>query len=80
MKKLRELCAAMMLLTLLSLSVRAGEISTGVVSPPPPPPASATATEPGHITTGEIAGPSTLEANTLLTEITMSLLQLLSAI
>jgi len=79
MKKLQELCAAMTLLVVLSVSALAGEISTGVVSPPPPPPsASATATELGEITTGETE--SALEAESLLSEITLSFLQLLSVI
>jgi hypothetical protein len=54
----------------------AGDITTWVVSPPPPPPPSATATEPGDIPTWETQ--SSLESKTLVTEITLSVLQLLS--
>lgn len=77
MKKIQELAAAITLLVLLSTSVLAGEISTNVVSPPPPP-ASATATVPGEIPPG--ATESLAESDTLLTELTLSLLQLLSVI
>ena len=78
MKKIQELAAAITLLVLLSTSALAGEISTNVVSPPPPPTASATTTAPGEIPTG--ATESTVESDTLLTEITLRLLQLLSVI
>ena len=81
MKHLQKLCAAVALLVVLSFSARAGEITTwGVAPPPPPPPASATATEPGDITT-DVTGngtESTIESETLLTELTLSLLQVLS--
>ena len=81
MKHLQKLCAAVTLLVVLSFSARAGEITTwGVAPPPPPPPALATATEPGDITT-DAAGngaESTIESETLLTELTLSLLQVLS--
>jgi hypothetical protein len=80
MKKLQGLCAAMTLLIFVSVSTPAGEISTGVVSPPPPPPASATVTEPGEIGTGAAAEPTLTESETLLTEITLSVLRLLSLI
>jgi len=75
MKKIQTLAAAMMLLIVLSVSALAGEITTGVVSPPPPPPASATATDP-------TADPrrSPVESEALLTEVTLSLLQLLSVL
>jgi hypothetical protein len=75
MKKIRGLCAVTTLLIVLSVSVVAGDISTNVI-PPPPPPASATTTEPGHITTDETQ--NAIEAETLITEITLSLLQLLA--
>jgi hypothetical protein len=78
MKKLQQLCAATTLLSVLSLSALAGNIHTNVVDPPPPPPESATTTEPGHITTDSTENPT--ESNTLITEITLSLLQLLSAV
>jgi len=74
MKHLRKLCAAMTLIFVLSLYALAGEIHTNVVSPPPP--ASATTTEPGDITTDGTE--SATQSETLLTEITLSLLQLLS--
>ena len=75
MKKIRDLCAAMTLLIVLSGSVVAGDISTNVV-PPPPPPASVTTTEPGNITNDETQ--NAIESETLLAEITLSLLQLLA--
>ena len=78
MKKLQQLCAATTLLFVLSLSALAGDIHTNVVNPPPPPPESATTTEPGHITTDSTENPT--ESNTLITEITLSLLQLLSVV
>ena len=81
MKHLQKLCAAVALLVVLSFSARAGEITTwGVAPPPPPPPASATATEPGDITTDATGNgtESTIESETLLTELTFSLLQVLS--
>jgi hypothetical protein len=81
MKHLQKLCAAVALLVVLSFSARAGEITTwGVAPPPPPPPASATATEPGDITTDTTGNgtESTIESETLLTELTLSLLQVLS--
>lgn len=80
MKKIQELCAAMTLLIFVSVSALAGEITTGVVSPPPPPPASATVTEPIPIGTDAATEPMQGEPGTLLTEITLSLLQLLSVI
>jgi len=79
MKHLQKLCAAVALLVVLSFSARAGEITTWGVAPPPPP-ASATATEPGDITTDATGNgtESTIESETLLTELTLSLLQVLS--
>jgi hypothetical protein len=81
MKTIRNLCAVMALLIGLSISVIAGEISTNVVSPPPPP-ASATTTAPGHITTGALTEPTqnAVDSQPLMTEITLSLLQLLALI
>lgn len=55
MKRIQELCAATMLMLVLSLSALAGEIHTNAVPPPPPPPASATATQPDDATTDVIA-------------------------
>ena len=78
MKRLQQLCAAAMLLFVLSLSAFAGNIHTNVVDPPPPPAESATSTESGLSNTD--AATDAKEANTLLTEITLSLLQLLSVI
>lgn len=75
MKKIRDFCAATTLLIMLSVSVVAGDISTNVV-PPPPPPASVTTTEPRDITTDETQ--SEIESETLIAEITLSLLQLLA--
>jgi hypothetical protein len=79
MKHLRELCAAVTLLFVLSLSARAGEITIwGVAPPPPPPPASATAMAPGEITTWGTQSP--VESDTLVTEITLGILQLLPVV
>ena len=80
MKKLQALCAAIMLVIALSVSAQAGEITTGAVSPPPPPPASAMATEPGHIGTDATVDPTQnfVQSETLVSELTLSLLQLLS--
>lgn len=81
MKHLQKLCAAVALLVVLSFSARAGEITTwGVAPPPPPPPASATATESGDITTAATGNgtESIIESEPLLTELTLSLLQVLS--
>jgi hypothetical protein len=79
MKDLQKLCAAVTLIVVLSLSARAGEITTwGVTAPPPP--ASATATEPGHIGTDatNTGTESGIESEALVTQLTLSLLQLLS--
>lgn len=80
MKRIQEVCAAMMLLFVLTGSALAGHITTDAVPPPPPPPASATATAPGHITTDAASNSteSAIESEPLLTELTLSLLQLLS--
>jgi hypothetical protein len=75
MKRIQELCAATTLLFVLSLSAFAGEIHTNVVDPPPPPPASARATASDEATTDGIQ--STTDYETLIPEITMSVLQLL---
>jgi hypothetical protein len=82
MKKLQKLCAATMLLFVLTATALGGHITTGVVDPPPPPPQSATTTDPGHITT-DATTDSTQNlslSDTLVTEITLSLLQLLSVV
>lgn len=79
MKRIRELCAAATLIFVLSLSALAGNIHTNAVEPPPsPPPASATVTEPEGATTDGTLSAS--EYETLVTEITLSLLQLLSVV
>jgi hypothetical protein len=80
MKHLQKLCAAVTLIVVLSLSARAGEITTWGVTAPPPPPASATTTEPGHIGTDatNTGTESGIESEPLLTQLTLSLLQLLS--
>ena len=76
MKLVQQLCAATALLFVLSLSAFGGNIHTDAVPPPPPPPpVSATATGDGEISTA--ATESTVESN-LITEITSTLLQLLS--
>jgi len=77
MKKLQQLCAATALLFVLSLSAFGGNIHTDAVPPPPPPPDAVTATtDPGEISTG-VTG-STVESETLIAEITLNILQLLS--
>ena len=77
MRKLQQLTAATTLLFVLSLSALAGNIHTNAVSPPPPPPASATAkSEPDEILTGTTE--SGVESETLITEIALNILQLLS--
>ena len=78
MKNLQQLCAATLLLFVLSLSAFAGNIHTNVVDPPPLPPESATTTESGLSNTDTATDPN--ESNTLITEITLSLLQLLSVV
>lgn len=79
MNYLRQLCAAVALLFVLSLPARAGEITIWGIAPPTPPPpvpASASVTTPGEMTTwGAYA-----ESETLATEITVSILQLLSVV
>jgi hypothetical protein len=77
MKKLQNLCAACALLFVLSVSVPAGNIHTDFVPPPPPPPpASAMAAEP--VESGTVVTQATVESDSLVTKITLSLLQLLS--
>lgn len=76
MRKLKQLCAATTLLLVLSLSASAGTIHTNVVDPPPPPPTSATVTEPSDDSTDGKQSP--VESETLIAEITLSLLQLLT--
>jgi hypothetical protein len=76
MKKLQQLCAAAALVLVLTLSALGGNIHTDAVPPPPPPPDSVTATEAGEISTG--ATGSTVESETLIAEITLNILQLLS--
>lgn len=76
MKKFQRFCAAITLLSVLSLSALAGTIHTNVVEPPPPPPASSKATEPSVDTTSGTQNP--VESETLITELTLSLLQLLT--
>jgi len=75
MKNLQKLCAAVTLISVLSLPVLAGEITTMAV-PPPQPPASAIATEPSDADSGEIQSPS--ESDSLITDLTLTILQLLS--
>ncbi len=75
MRKFLRLCAATTLLFVLSLSALAGTIHTNVVEPPPPP-ASATATELSADTTHGTQDP--VQSETLIAEITLSLLRLLT--
>jgi hypothetical protein len=76
MKKVRETCAAVALLILLSLPAMGGHIHTDAVPPPPPPPESATVSEPDENASGSTE--SAFESETLFTDITVSILQLLS--
>jgi hypothetical protein len=77
MKRLRSLCAANALLFVLWVSALAGDMHTGAVPPPPPPPSAMSARiEAGEISTGATEMPA--EFNSLVTEIVLSLWQLLS--
>jgi len=49
MKKLQNLCLAVVFTLVLTTATFAGEIPTGGKTPPPPPPASASATPSGEI-------------------------------
>ena len=76
MKTLRTLCAAAALSLILSVSAMAGDIPTWVVSPtPPPPPSSAMATDLSAANTDDRE--NVAEAEPFLSEITLSVLQLL---
>ena len=72
MTTLRKLCAATTLLVAFSLPTLAGTIHTDAV-PPPPPQTSATAVEPTDTTVTE----TTSDTESLIAEITLSVLQLL---
>ena len=78
MKNVQKLCAAVTLIFLLSLPTVAGEITTMAVPPPPSPPPSASAivSEPNDVRSDEIPGAS--ESDSLITEATLTILQLLS--
>ena len=76
MKKLREICAAAALLIILSLPAMGGHIHTDAVPPPPPPPDSAVSTDIGEPSGDSADGGSV--SDTLLTELIVSTLQLLS--
>jgi hypothetical protein len=79
MKRIQQLCCAITLLVVLSLSTLAGEIHTNVVQPPPPPPpASATAIEAEEATTDGTQ--SACEYETLISEIALSVLHLFSVV
>src|ERR1700741_214647 len=78
MKKIQKLCAAAMLLLVLTGSVLAGHITTDAVPPPPPPPASAMVAETDKTTTDGMQ--TVAESESVLTEIALSLLQFLSVI
>ena len=82
MNKVQKLCAAMVLLFVLTSSAVAGHIGTDAVPPPPPPPATSTTTaEPGHIGTDVTTDSTeTTVENSLVTEIALSLLQLLAVV
>jgi len=77
MKNLCKLCATVSLLFVFSLSARAGDITIwGVAPPPPPPPPVSMTSDPGEITTW--GAQNTVESEPLLTELTLSLVRLLS--
>ncbi len=78
MKRIKQLSMAGIITVVLAITTFAGEIHTGVAAPPPPPPQAAySATEPSDISgVGEILIP--IAPSGLATEITLSLLQLLS--
>ena len=76
MTTLPKLCAATTLLFALSLPALAGTIHTDFVPPPPPPPASAMTVEPTETTVPVTE--TTSETESLITEIALSVLQLLS--
>ena len=76
MTTLRKLCAATTLLFALSLSTLAGTIHTDAVPPPPPPPTSALAVEPTD--TAVPVTETASDTESLIAEITLSVLQLLS--
>lgn len=76
MKNVQNFCAAVTLMFLLSLPMVAGEITTMAVPPTPPPSASAIVSEPNDIRSDEI--PSASESDSLITEVTLTILQLLS--
>lgn len=74
MRTLRQLCAACVLALALALSAFAGDMTTGVTSPPPPP-GSQVATA-GDITTGTTLDISTgVTVTDPATEVMLSLLQ-----
>ena len=75
MNHLQKLGAAMTLVLLLSIPIAAGDIHTGVVSPPPPPTADLR-TDPDAMNKSQTE--DSLETDNLVTEITLSLLQLLA--
>ncbi len=76
MNKLQKLGAAITLVLLLSVPIAAGDIHTGIVSPPPPPPMSGLRTNADAMDKAQTA--ESLETDSLVTEITLSLLQLLA--
>jgi hypothetical protein len=82
MNKVQKLCAATVLLFVLTGSAVAGHIGTDAVPPPPPPPDASATTEPGHIGTDRTTDSTetTVETDTLVTEIALSLLRLLAVV
>ena len=76
MKKLQNLFAASVLLFMLSVSALAGDIHTDFVPPPPPPPELALVA--GSVEGVSLGAETAAESDSLVTEITLSLLQLLS--
>ncbi|HEY6803391.1 MAG TPA: hypothetical protein VI306_07415 [Pyrinomonadaceae bacterium] len=76
MNKLPQLCAATTLLFVLSLSALAGDIHTNVVDPPPPPAELVATAEPSLSSTNTATDSN--GSNTLIANITLSFLHLLS--
>ncbi len=78
MKRLKQFSIAILLSLAFTVSVPAGEIQIGKTPPPPPPPSSAVAVEPSDTSAGETQSPS--ESDSLITEITLAVLQLLTVL
>ena len=78
MTTFRKKFAAITLVFVLSVSALAGTIHTDAVPPPPPPPAASMAIQPNE-STAPVAGTASATGS-LITEITLSFVQLFSVI